>query len=140
MSLNKPKWRVLLPREGKMGGVDIYDGDQYVCQMSHHPAERQMAKDYAARIVACVNACEGVPTEVLEAYTVLEKLREKDTQRDELLAALELAVEQMESDAVGIEYECGCGRSLEELDRLGQLPDAILEARAAIARAKGGAA
>ena len=60
-------------------------------------------------------------------------------QRDELLAALELAVEQMESDAVGIEYECGCGRSLEELDRLGQLPEAILEARAAIARVKGGA-
>lgn len=100
------------------------------------------------RIVACVNACEGVPTDVLENTVQRggallyqqERRKAAEAQRDELLAALELAVEQMESDAVGIEYECGCGRSLEELDRLGQLPEAILEARAAIARAKGGAA
>lgn len=96
MSQNKPKWRVRLPREGKMGGVEVLDGDKYVCTMSHHPAERQMAKDYAARIVACVNACEGIPTEVLENTVQRggammyqqERRKTAEHQRDELLAAL----------------------------------------------------
>lgn len=60
-------------------------------------------------------------------------------QRDELLAALELAVEQMESDAAQIESEWGCGRGIDELEDIGELPEAILKARAAIARVKGGA-
>lgn len=61
-------------------------------------------------------------------------------QRDDLLAALELALEQMESDAAQIECEWGCGRGLDELEGVGELPEAILKTRAAISRAKGGAA
>lgn len=69
-----------------------------------------------------------------------EEVKELTAQRDDLLAALELAVEQMESDAAKIESEWGCGRGIDELEEIGKLPDAILEARDAIARAKGGAA
>lgn len=131
MSQNKPKWRVLLPREGKMGGVDIYDGDQYVCQMSHHPDERQMAKDYAARIVACVNACEGLPESALKPGIIMAQViqaQELIAQRDELLAALERLLpwaECMEYAPPGMEFS-------------GDHPIAV--ARAAIARVKGGAA
>lgn len=87
----------------------------------------EIAQQYARRIVACVNACEGVPTEVLEAYTVLEKLREKDAQRDELLAALEKAFPELDK----IDRHCLGWPFVSE-------PVEIL--RAAIARAKGGAA
>lgn len=70
----------------------------------------------------------------------LQRHRQIAGQRDELLAALEMAVEQMESDAVQIDGEWGCGWSLDEIEKAGQLPEAILKAREAIARAKGGAA
>jgi hypothetical protein len=57
-------------------------------------------KDYARRIVACVNACAGIDTEVLEApgpgiETAKQIVKENElltVQRDELLAALNLVV------------------------------------------------
>lgn len=82
MSQNKPKWRVRTPRAGEAAGVEVYDGDQYVCQMSHHPAQRQMAKDYAERIVACVNAFEGVPDTALKPGIVMMQ----EMQAQELIA------------------------------------------------------
>lgn len=85
-------------------------GGGYILQLSDRMA-------IAKRIVACVNACAGVHTDVLNAYTVLEKLREKDAQRDELLAALEAVVTISD-------------RKHDAWDR----------AKEAIARAKGGAA
>lgn len=140
----------------------IYDADGVpVCLIdSMQEASRSEEVEMARRIVACVNACEGIPTEVLEVQTVLEKLREKDaeaarelnghnlslqrandrwyaagddakraaTQRDELLAALERLLpwaECMEYAPPGMEFS-------------GDHPIAV--ARAAIARAKGGAA
>lgn len=43
----------------------------------------------ARRIVACVNACDGIPTEVLEAGRVADQLWvHLKSQSDELLAAL----------------------------------------------------
>lgn len=134
-------------------GFIIGEDGKTICQVAAYASGFARRDANTARILACVNACDGIPTEALNGVNLQEKLTAVDgivkkallladdycSQRDELLAALELAVEQMESDAVGIEYECGCGRGLEELDRLGQLPEAILEARAAIARVKGGA-
>lgn len=61
-------------------------------------------------------------------------------QHDELLAALTLSLEQMEGDTVCIESEFCSPRSLDEIEQDGDLPNAILVARAAIAKAKGGAA
>lgn len=44
----------------------------------------------ARRIVACVNACEGIPTEVLESgpHRIIQRYAAAERQRDELLAAL----------------------------------------------------
>jgi hypothetical protein len=55
----------------------------------------------------------------------------------ELLEALEKALSRMEEDAVKIEGEFGCGRSLQELESSYQLPDEIIAARDAIAKARG---
>lgn len=89
----------------------------------------------AKRIVACVNACEGVPTDVLEntvqrgGALMYQQERRKiaEAQRDELLAALERLLpwaECMEYAPPGMEFS-------------GDHPIAV--ARAAIARVKGGA-
>lgn len=49
----------------------------------------------ASRIVACVNACEGIDTEVLEITHGLDAIyNQKKQERDELLAALQYHQEQ----------------------------------------------
>lgn len=101
-------------------------------------------RENARRIVACVNACRGLPTDELEqkglVAAVGTQLLEADQLRAELLAALTLSLEQMEGDTVCIESEFCTPRSLDEIEQDGDLPNAILVARAAIAKAKGGAA
>ena len=60
----------------------------------------EIAQQHARRIVACVNACEGVPTDVLENTVQRggalmyqqERRKAAEAQRDELLAALESLV------------------------------------------------
>ena len=53
------------------------------------PYKTPSEKEYANRIVACVNACAGIPTEQLENTHDLNVLYEEVTnQRDGLLAAL----------------------------------------------------
>lgn len=60
------------------------------------PAQATSEED-ARRIVACVNACAGIPTEQLESGEVrsvrdeLADIATLEKQRDELLAALKLA-------------------------------------------------
>ncbi|MCE9955987.1 hypothetical protein [Aeromonas rivipollensis] len=86
-------------------------------------------RDNARRIVACVNACRGLPTDELEqkglVAAVGAELLELEQQRDELLAAL-VAVQK--NDADGYLYN-GTGNS-----PVKQLVES------AIARAKDGAA
>jgi hypothetical protein len=52
------------------------------------------------RIVACVNACKGIPTSVLELQGVpsLELCKKIEQQRDELLAALNAMLTHMGMD------------------------------------------
>lgn len=101
-------------------------------------------RENARRIVACVNACRGLPTDELEqkglVAAVGTQLLEGDQLGAELLAALTLSLEQMEVDAVFIDGEYNSSRDLDELEQDGDLPNAILVARSAIAKAKGGAA
>lgn len=108
----------------------IYDANGVpVCIIdSMQEASRDDEREMARRIVACVNACEGVHTEVLEAYTVLEKLREKDAQRDELLASTEFFVNAHIAHCSDEQTCFTCGS------------EQFKAARAAIARVKGGAA
>ncbi|CAJ1837352.1 MULTISPECIES: hypothetical protein [Aeromonas] len=62
-----------------------YVGDGFIADVD--------TKDNARRIVACVNACRGLPTDELEqkglVAAVGTQLLEADQQRDELLEALE---------------------------------------------------
>ena len=86
------------------------------------------SEEDARRIVACVNACAGLPAEQLEVSPlggVLNGVAGLIAQRDELLAALEIiaASEEFHGDS----FVCDFG-TLQGV------------ARAAIAKAKGGAA
>lgn len=79
----------------------------------------------ARRIAACWNACEGIPTEALEAdvpgiFRQINRQEELEAQRDDLLTALQLIL-SADYRGYGIDYIKGC-------------------ARAAIAKAEGGAA
>jgi hypothetical protein len=67
----KEPWRVRLPdpdtlRSAKVLGPPHPDGSDWaaLCEISHHHAAD------AQRIVACVNACAGIPTEALEKGVV----------------------------------------------------------------------
>jgi protein tyrosine phosphatase (PTP) superfamily phosphohydrolase (DUF442 family) len=84
------------------------------------------------RIVACVNACRGLPTEELEqkgfVAAVGTQLLKVEQQRDELLEALNEAVET-------IEWMNGCSSPARNV-----VEEAIRDGLAAIAKAKGGAA
>lgn len=81
----------------------------------------------AERIVACVNACEGLTTEELRLFAMLPDglagtVARVTAQRDELLAALRAVLEWTDPFALP-----NCERNEADVDR----------ARAAIARAEG---
>lgn len=92
----------------------------------------------ARRIVACVNACAGLETEVLDnivtlGETLLDRFelrnrqeKEIKAQRDELLAALEGMIEVY-----------GGIRDFDGGSKSGVEPDLIQQCRAAISKAKG---
>ena len=65
-------WRVRAPVSGKIGGYNIVGPDGLIAMMQHHPAKQDRAAADARRIVACVNACDGIPVEKLEGRTLAE--------------------------------------------------------------------
>lgn len=54
-----------------------------------------MLAEDARRVVACVNACDGIGTEHLEKYGFAQKISDLVQQRDQLLEALEYAIKQV---------------------------------------------
>ncbi|MFQ1995750.1 hypothetical protein ACK36C_20720, partial [Aeromonas veronii] len=87
-------------------------GDVFIssAETSFHIAEIGSEDDEAVipdarRIVACVNACRGLPTDELEqkglVAAVGTQLLEADQQRDELLEALELTWKVINSAGLG---------------------------------------
>ena len=73
---------------GFIGSIHIYE----------HRAEQ--CRENARRIVACVNACAGLPTDTLETIPSwssagVKTLADVVKQRDELLAALEFACKKI---------------------------------------------
>lgn len=71
------------------------EGDEYYIEatsrLSGHTCQLgsgYFSKDDASRIVACVNACEGISTSLLERATPFDTALFFKSQRDELLAAL----------------------------------------------------
>lgn len=114
----------------------MYAGTKFVCQMSHHPDERAASRANARRIVACVNAFEGMPIELIDAMPgpVLDMAchaAEVMDERDLLLAALELA-----KSHIG-----WCWDHLEHMSALKRDGSAVVHGQidAAIAAAKAGA-
>ncbi len=104
----------------------------------------------ARRIVACVNACEGIDTETLELFDGAARqavsdlagdvsvVHEARKRRDELLSALELMV-LIHDEPSGFEGKFG-----KELDdaisaQKEKIDARLMVARAAIAKVKGGA-
>ena len=103
-------------------------------------------KDNARRIVACVNACAGIPTADLErsgnsVTPIFEMLIEARKQRDELLAALEMMnrayVNLMEN---GRDRIIMLGGECDPVDVMESNDPNLRESRAYIASVKGGAA
>lgn len=93
------------------------------------------AKVDARRLVACWNACEGIPTEALEVSPNLEDVWNcVVAQRDELLAALESVLLWMGSQA---DAQSKGGHATFDLMMLREQRDI---AHAAIAKVKGGSA
>jgi hypothetical protein len=77
--------------------------------LNHANAERFNAEANARRIVACVNACAGIPTELIEeggfAAVPVVTHRAVKQQRDGLLEALLMAVTFVEAANQGEVYQ-----------------------------------
>lgn len=106
--------------------VSYKEASFHICEIGSEDDDSVMPD--ARRIVACVNACAGLPTEQLESSPpggILNGVAGLIAQRNELLAALEIiaASEEFHGDS----FVCDFG-TLQGV------------ARAAIAKAKGGAA
>lgn len=99
-----------------------------------------IGRDNARRIVACVNACAGIPTDDLEAspdhglFHLAEFSNHLVLQRDELLAVLGEALEALDSARGNINPERGYADELEA-----EISAAIDKASSIMAKAKEGA-
>lgn len=120
-------------KEGRMAYGPEIMGDDYT---GYGDAERKQAD--AHRIVACVNACAGIPDEVLDApgYSIKDELDSLDAQitgrmkaereRDRFRAQL-AALEEV---ATGVDADIDAGRPLEY--NVEHLRDELVRAREAL--------
>ena len=69
---------------------------------------RTDTKADARRIVACINACKGIPTDQLEGRTFGKRYMDALKQRDELLAALWRSRNLIGCGSVEAAHNCIC--------------------------------
>lgn len=143
MSHTKEPWKINTAGSAKRGedfkitefyvyAPDTQD-DTAICSDVIDPVTQEPSEANARRIVACVNACAGISTESLEGECnavigwnrTASKLLKMGKQRDDILSALESAVRWAKPMADA---------------PIDSRPTWFTAARAAIARAKGGAA
>lgn len=119
-------WHYAPPQPGTIFGAEVRgpSGD-LICRLSRHPRKGAEADANGRRIVACVNACEGIATDQLAG--LLNATQQDRRQRDALLAVLESAVAHFD------EWAAGYGEDDTDESNLPWLA----EARAAIANIKG---
>ncbi|RBP64885.1 MULTISPECIES: hypothetical protein [Brenneria] len=102
-------WRIRLPKGAY--GWDIVSDSMTVCMMSNHPSHQKRAEADARRIIACVNACDGISTENLIDNVPLkqglsglnQRIRDAEKQRDDALqrvAQLEQVLDGLPQDAI----------------------------------------
>lgn len=126
MSHTKEPWKIGFPPPNGEQTIGDLTGMMVAVTTTGHGVE---SKENARRIIACVNACAGIPTEQLEsgeARSVRDELADiamLEKQRDELLDALERMVRLLEIEDA-------------RLANFGE----VEAARATIASVKGGAA
>lgn len=140
MSKHTPEpWKVQHPHAGQRGW-EIADSSG-LNQVSQDVTEAN-----ARRIVACVNACRGLPTDELEqkglVAAVGTQLLDVERQRDELLAALEEARRAIGEHLAPNDCYATGPMTGDEFRDLVQCPacSAIAEYERVIAKVKGGAA
>lgn len=83
----KEPWSVIAP-SAKHECARIFAGTRYLGSIGNSDETEAQTVANARRIVACVNACEGIPTSQLERATPYDTALFFKAQRDELLAAL----------------------------------------------------
>lgn len=128
--------------EYRDNGIPIHCLDYTSANTVDHSAAVQtyLGEDAAIRMAACWNACEGVPEGLLHdgAYREMMVAQTALTaQRDELLAALELARTFIGEQTVRTEK---VGNKVHLRDNLPKITNTLGAIDAAIAKAKGGAA
>ena len=91
MSYTKGPWKEAVTIDG---GFEIQSGNFVVASRNGYREwdRKEESKANARRIVACVNACEGIPTEALECQTKKQLTTKMIAERDKLLEALEAIV------------------------------------------------
>lgn len=125
-----PEWSVITADGGRVvANVNEETGPELIAGV---PVMRVMPGELnARRIVACVNACHNLSNDELEQKGLVTAISARflaaERSRDELLAALEGCVQQLSA------WMRDHGHDL-------ATQDAVSAARAAIAKAKGGAA
>jgi hypothetical protein len=100
----KGKWRIYKEPDSVECSIviDDVDNEWFIAVCCDGAESKSNAYDNARRIVACVNACDGISTEQLETLAVKPSLTamvdEYKQQRDELLSALKglLAIAESE--------------------------------------------
>ena len=66
-----------------------------------------------------------------------EQIKQLRAEKEELVSTLRASLLRMEEDEKNAEGEWGTGRSLEAIEKAGDLPKEILNARALLARIRG---
>lgn len=121
----KEPWTIEVSEEYD-SSFDIRKGEWYVATTHDGCEGNNNSESNARRIVACVNACAGIPTELIEqggfAAVPVATHREVKQQRDDLLAALK-EIASMEN-----RYDSGDWDEIEDARNI---------AKAAIAKAEG---
>lgn len=101
--------------------IEIRDGTRVICKVYQddaplHDYNREQTA-YAKRIVACLNACDGLSTEALERLGTLDRARVSfNVQRDKLLAQL-IRCRDMVGHSDSIAYIAEIDKTIAEVQR-----------------------
>ena len=111
--------KLVVVRSGESFGLS--EGNVKAPRVATIGTEQLLPEAVAKRLIDCWNACKGINPEGVP----------------ELLEAAKAALELLKIYESRIEGEWGDGRSLEEIERDGDLPAESLNLRTAIAKAEG---
>lgn len=144
MEHTKEPWNACCTENEKTGSHYVFDesGEIAICQMLSNPKESEKYDDMcpvvsvatknanARRIVACVNCCEGIPTDELEISTFLEE--ELKLRREKDIELLNITADRDKWKAMAEEL----GEALEEADKADSWTKVMIIIKEALTRLK----